>query len=220
MDVRVGFVVLLVLAGNWGCDARNLVAPGVENAGGNVDMCTICEDYASLALVYLGENKTQAEIMDTLHNACFQMHNLKEQCITLVDYYAPLFFSEVSSVQPEGFCKRVGLCRNAMLSSLPRKQDKCDLCHNAIDEILVKLKDPETKMEIIQMLLKACNSVENYMKKCKSLVFEFGPMILIDAQKFIEKTDICSTFHACSKPQSYTEEVLADDGKIEMVTSS
>jgi len=64
----------------------------------------------------------------------------------VVDYYAPLFFLEVSSVQPERFCKQVGFCRNAMISSLSGTRNKCELCHRAVDDFLDKLKDPDTKV--------------------------------------------------------------------------
>ncbi|KMT06581.1 hypothetical protein BVRB_7g157510 [Beta vulgaris subsp. vulgaris] len=214
MDARIGLVVLLVLAGNLVCDARNLMASdvsGSENVGRSVDVCTLCEEYTTLALDYLNQNKTQNEVMDSLHKACLQMHGLAQQCTLLVNYYAPLFFSEVSSVAPEGFCKRVELCRNVMVSSLPEKNNKCDLCHKAMDEALEKLKDPDTELEVIQILLKACNAVGRYAQKCKSMVFEFGPLVLVDATKFIQSVDLCTTFHACSRH---------NEGRIEMVTSS
>ncbi|KAK4582228.1 hypothetical protein RGQ29_025410 [Quercus rubra] len=43
-------------------------------------------------------------------------------------------------------------------------------------------------LEIIELLLKACNSMENYVKKCKKMVFEYGPLILANAEKFLEST--------------------------------
>jgi len=66
--------------------------------------------------------------------------------MTMVDHYAPLFFLEVSSMQPEELCDGAGLCSKVRMSSLSGKQNKCDLCHNAVDEVLVKLKDPDTKV--------------------------------------------------------------------------
>ncbi|XP_057549664.1 uncharacterized protein LOC130827823 [Amaranthus tricolor] len=220
MDIRVG-LVLLFIAGNLVCDAIkdvSLEVSGTENSGGFIDVCTLCEDYTTMALRYLSENKTQNEIMDSLHKACFELHGLADQCTMLVNYYAPLFFLEVSSVQPEGFCKKIGLCRNALMFSRPEKTTPCDLCHKAMDEALEKLKDPDTELEVIQVLLKACDAVGNYVRKCKSLVFEFGPIILVDATKFIENIDLCSTFHACRKQNIGTQELV--DGRIKMVTSS
>ncbi|TQE05917.1 hypothetical protein C1H46_008441 [Malus baccata] len=63
-------------------------------------------------------------------------------------------------------------------------------------------------LEIIELLLKACNSVENYTKKCKRLVFEYGPLILTNAEQFLETTDICTALHACnSNKASITEHI-------------
>ncbi|KAJ8428643.1 hypothetical protein Cgig2_017142 [Carnegiea gigantea] len=223
MDVRVGLILLSFLACSWACDARILATAnlsGEENSIGNVDFCTICEDYANVTLNYLNDTKTQTEVMNSLHRACSQMHGLEDLCMTMVDHYAPLFFLEVSSMQPEELCDGAGLCSKVKMSSLSGKQNKCDLCHNAVDEVLVKLKDPDTKLGIIEVLLKACNAMEDYSKKCKSMVFQYGPLILVKAEKFIEDVDICTTLHACSKQNAITADVLLAEGGIAMVTSS
>ncbi|GAB4833192.1 hypothetical protein Ancab_031436 [Ancistrocladus abbreviatus] len=222
MDARVGLLFVLVLSINWATDARNLVSSdlsGFEEVGKKVDVCTFCEQYASEAVTYLSENKTQTEVIELLQTTCSQLHSLKEQCITLVDYYATIFFSEVSSMQADEFCKKVNLCEEARISSVSMKEDKCDVCQHAVAEILQKLQDPDAKLEIIEMLLKGCDAVENYVKKCKAMVFEYGPQILANAQKFLEHTDICSTIHACSSPKTTSQEVLSES-QILMVTSS
>ncbi|KAH9605682.1 hypothetical protein KSS87_004918 [Heliosperma pusillum] len=199
MDVRVGLLVLLALAGNWVSDARDIAdlkVSGVEEAVRRIDLCAVCEEYVTVALNYLNDDKTHEEIMMALHDSCSQMRNLADQCTVMVDRYAALFFTDVSSVQPEGFCKEVGLCKNAMVSSLPAKRNKCEL-------------------DIIEKLLKACNSVgDKYKTKCKKMVFEFGPVLLVDAGSFVEKLDLCTTFHACTRHPAKIE------GMIEMVTSS
>ncbi|XP_074311877.1 uncharacterized protein LOC141647549 [Silene latifolia] len=219
MDFRVGLLVLIVFAGNLVSDARDLATsegPGVDVAGTKIDVCTLCEQYVTVALDYLTDEKTQNEVLEALHKTCSQMHNLADQCMTMVDQYAETFFSEISSVQPEGICKKVGLCRNSMVSSLSEKKDKCDVCHQAVNGVIDMLKDPDTELGIIERLLKACNAVsDRYKHKCKNIVFEFGPVLLVDAGSFFEKLDICSTFHACTRHQPKMEEAM-----IEMVTSS
>ncbi|KAK9723657.1 hypothetical protein RND81_05G016200 [Saponaria officinalis] len=218
MDVRVGLLVLLVLAGNWVSDARDIEASKVS--GVDMDVCTLCEEYVTVALDYLNDDKTHDEVLEALHKSCSQMRNLAEQCTTVVDRYAEMFFTDISSVQPLGFCKTIGLCRKATVSSLPAKRTKCEICHQAVDEMLEKLKDPDTELGIIESLLKACNAVgDKYKSKCKKMVFEFGPVLLVDAGSFVEKLDICTTFHACPRNQAETKEVFPK-GMIEMVTSS
>jgi saposin len=224
MDVRVGLLVLFVLGANWACGARQLENPFISDieinynaldgkiqaskeVTGNQNVCTLCEEFAAEALDYLGENKTQKEIIEVLHLACHRTHSLKHQCITLVDYYAPLFFLEISSIQPGLFCQKVDLCQKIAMFSAQIQEDSCELCHHAVSEVLDKLKDPDTQMEIIEILLKACNSVETYMKKCKRIVFEYGPLVLANAEKFLETTDICTTLHACKSKTSVSQDV-------------
>ncbi|CAL5321739.1 unnamed protein product [Camellia sinensis] len=48
-----------------------------------------------------------------------------------------------------------------------------DILHNTY----ARLIPFEQKLEIIELLLKACDAVENYVKKCKTLVFEYRPFI-------------------------------------------
>ncbi|KAJ9179640.1 hypothetical protein P3X46_007990 [Hevea brasiliensis] len=224
MAMRMGLLFLLVLGAGWACAARqmadtrlsyksmvitDIAATQVKDheqeredqaSNGitrNNQVCTLCEDFASQALDYLTENKTQTEIIDVLHVACSQVPSFKQQCITLVDYYAPLFFLEVSSVQAEEFCRKVNLCHEMVFISSKLQQDKCGICHRAVSEVLLKLKNPDTQLEIIEILLKGCDSMENYAAKCKKLVFEYGPIILVNAEQFLETRDICTMLHAC-----------------------
>ncbi|KAG6643538.1 prosaposin-like isoform X2 [Carya illinoinensis] len=231
MDVRVGLLLLVVLGASWACDARQLVSTELHRGNGiqisvmeinyqdhdikvqsmeedlrNDKVCTLCEEFASEALDYFAENKTQTEILAILHVACSQVGLFKRECITLVDYYAPLFFSEVSTLQPEEFCRKVNLCQQIAMVSSQFHEDSCALCHRAVSEIEVKLKDPDTQLEIVELLLKACNSMENYAKKCKKMVFEYGPLILANAEKMLETTDICTTLHACNSPAASSNE--------------
>ncbi|KAF7143719.1 hypothetical protein RHSIM_Rhsim05G0229000 [Rhododendron simsii] len=229
MDVKVGLLVLLVFSASRACDARELMSVWqsgretvtfdvsvlqinqLESEGGlkgseelvqNSQFCTLCEEFATEALEYLEEDKTQTEIIEMLHNTCSQLRSLEQQCITLVDYYVPLFFDQVGSVEPEDFCQKINLCEQAVMTSQPQSEDKCEICHDAVAEVLQKLKDPDTQLEIIEILLKACNAMEGHVKKCKRLVFEYGPLILSNAEQFLEKTDMCNAIHACNSPSA------------------
>ncbi|PON94412.1 Saposin, chordata [Trema orientale] len=232
MEMRVGLLVLFLLVANWVCDARQLANPylseiqiryemqdrEIQVSNGvskNDKVCTLCEEYAAQALDYLDQNKTQTEIIEILHQSCSKLHSFKPQaCDTLVDYYAPLFFLEISTIQPSDFCKKVNLCEQIVMISSQLREDSCGLCHHAVEEVLTKLKDPDTKMEIIEVLLKACNSIKDYERKCKSIVFEYGPLFLANAQKYLENADICTTLHACKSPKANSwaaEETLRSD---------
>ena len=83
------------------------------------------------------------------NSECFSFFLFVGQCVTLVDYYAPLFFLEVTSVEPVDFCRKVNLCQQVATFASQLKEDSCGLCHRTVSEVLVKLKDPDTQVPII-----------------------------------------------------------------------
>ncbi|XP_039057433.1 proactivator polypeptide-like 1 [Hibiscus syriacus] len=217
MGVRFGILFLFVLGASWTCDARLLEAAPLVASDASVmqinqgqdeeivvnivrkdNVCTFCEEYATEAIDFLSRNKTQTKIVELLHNSCSHIPSFEQQCITLVDYYVPLFFMEISSIQPGDVCQKVNLCQKVAHISSQIRENSCGVCHHAVSEVLTKLKDPDTQLEIIEILLKACNSVQDYVKKCKKIVFEYGPLILVNAEHFLETTDICTILHACN----------------------
>lgn len=221
MDTRV-LLFLVVVSSFWCSQARDLpefLLPYGKFSEGEVrpaekvtkdqNLCTLCEEFASQALNYLNENKTQTEIISSLHKSCSKIPSFKQQCIVLVDYYAPLFFLEVSSVQPENFCRKVALCGKDISVPQQLSKDTCDLCHDALTEALLKLKDPDTELEIVELLLKACTKLDKAVKKCKRLVFEYAPIILINAAEFLEKTDVCTLLHACDAAPANSDSMHA-----------
>ncbi|KAL3615749.1 hypothetical protein CASFOL_040043 [Castilleja foliolosa] len=208
MDTTRALLFLFVVSSFWCCNARDLTANRVtfkseivtEGEAQHVKderLCTLCEEFAGQALNYLSENKTQTEIIDTLHKSCSKIPSFKQQCILLVDYYAPLFFLEVSSIETDQFCRKVDLCQEKVSISHRLSQDKCGVCRNVVTEALLKLKEPDTELEILQLLLKTCNSIGKNVKKCKRLVFQYAPIILVDAEQFLETNDVCTILHAC-----------------------
>ncbi|XP_043704447.1 proactivator polypeptide-like 1 [Telopea speciosissima] len=235
MGVRVWLLFLLVLGIIWACvDARTLLISDLSVlqisykepkseiqastvATTNERVCTLCEQFTTQALEYLGDNKTQTQIIKDLHLACHKLHSFKQQCITLVDYYTPLFFMELDTIQPEDFCWKMNLYDQILIAS--PEQNGCTLCHHAVAEILIKLKDPDTQLEIIEMLLKGCDSVENHVKECKKLVFDHGPLLMDNAVQFLELTDICSALHAC-KPSATVVGHESSDAEISKLSQT
>ncbi|KAK4802739.1 hypothetical protein SAY86_000942 [Trapa natans] len=146
MDMRICLLLLFTLSAAWSSHARQLSEQHQqEDVSRNENLCTLCEEYAVQALDYLNNNITQIEVLQLLHERCSRMPTFKQQCITLVDYYAPLFFLEVSSIQPSEFCQKVNLCEQITLLSA-QNEDSCQLCHQAVFEVLDKLKDPDTQV--------------------------------------------------------------------------
>ncbi|KAI3674769.1 hypothetical protein L2E82_51884 [Cichorium intybus] len=231
MGGKLGLVFVVLLAASMVCNARELTTTfknkmsvisvlqsntakrfGVlGNMGKNDNLCSLCEEYASEALFYLEQNKTQTEIISILHQSCDKLQSLKRQCVTLVDYYAPLFFLEITTIKPEDFCGKVNLCKEVVAYGQELKENSCDVCHLAVSEAVSLLKDPDNQLEILELLLKQCKNVEKYLPKCKTLVFEYAPLILANAEQFLEKEDICTKLHACDSYNSIEEASLISD---------
>nr|VDC89019.1 unnamed protein product [Brassica oleracea] len=111
---------------------------------------------------------------------CSQIPPLQKQA----DRYTQRFFTQVSLLKPHHICKSLNLCQPPLHS-----QGNCDACHDTVSQLLPKLKDPQTKLKIIRLLLKECKSLNNYEDKCKKMVFEYGPLMLADLENFLEKKD-------------------------------
>ncbi|CAN6342441.1 unnamed protein product [Urochloa humidicola] len=203
--VQVTFVISFVLWCATSLAFDDAAAIKTYNAGTassaikeNPQLCQLCEEFASEALFYLKENETQTEIIDTLHQACSKFPSLKLECTRLVDYYAPLFFSKVASLSPEGFCVSVSFCAESTFIRLPRHEDTCTLCHEVVDEIVTNLEDPDMEqLKIIEILLKGCNNAENFVQKCKRLIIQSAPIVMEYIKKFLEKKDFCNSIHVC-----------------------
>ncbi|KAJ0979229.1 hypothetical protein J5N97_014703 [Dioscorea zingiberensis] len=172
-----------------------------NGSGRNEQICTLCEDFASQTLSYLQDHETQTAVISGLHQVCSKLFSLKHQCLTMVDYYVPLFFANVALIQPEEFCQKVNLCEMMASLRLPNRDGPCTICHNLVVEFLTKLKDPDLQLEIIEVLLKACGKVEDHVQECKKLVFHYGPLVMFELEKFLETTDICAAIHVCKASQ-------------------
>ncbi|CAJ1810744.1 unnamed protein product [Sphenostylis stenocarpa] len=193
----MALLFLVVLGAAWACDARELVKRDqLSKLSRKPDVCALCEEYTAKALDYLNDKKTQQEIIDVLHNTCHQIHSFNQKCITLVDYYAPLFFLEIATIQPGEFCHKINLCHLISYISLQVQEDSCGFYKDTVSTLLAKLKDSDTKLEIIDTTLNVCNSVEKYASKCTRMVLEYGALVFDNAEKFLESTDMCTTIYA------------------------
>ncbi|ESQ40031.1 hypothetical protein EUTSA_v10014673mg [Eutrema salsugineum] len=188
----------------WSCDARNPIF--LESA----EVCELCDKYVTLAIDYLEDDDNQNALVEALHLSCSQIPPFKKQCLSMVDHYTELFFTQVSVMKPDQICKRLNLC----LAATPLShQGNCESCRQTVSQVVSNLKDPEIKLKIIRLLLKECKSLNNYQDKCKKMVFEYGPLMLADLEKFLEKKDVCSILGVCPGPSTYDVpalEALAD----------
>ncbi|XP_013607080.1 PREDICTED: prosaposin-like [Brassica oleracea var. oleracea] len=175
------------------CDASNPIPSVHDN-----QVCELCDKYLTLAIDYLQNEDNQNAFVEALHMTCSQIPPLQKQCLAMVDRYTQRFFTQVSLLKPHHICKSLNLCQPPLHS-----QGNCDACHDTVSQLLPKLKDPQTKLKIIRLLLKECKSLNNYQDKCKKMVFEYGPLMLADLENFLEKKDVCSILGVCPTHSFY-----------------
>lgn len=46
--------------------------------------------------------------------------------------------------------------------------------------------------------------------QCKRVVLEYGPLVFENAEKFLEKTDICTALHACKESTVHSKSLLSE----------
>jgi len=187
------------------CDGKNNDLQYTLGMGRNIPSfvagddktCAMCEQFIEEAAYYVSQNKTQSEVLAALHQTCSKLGVFGTKCNAMVDYYAPLIFVEITTISPKEFCQKMSICSDSSTLALNRQQNNCDVCESAIIEIETHLKDPETKMKVIEMLLDGCKRVPVHEQECKKLVFEYGPLLLTNLEKYLDSNDICSQIHVC-----------------------
>ncbi|KAL1368821.1 hypothetical protein HN51_022958 [Arachis hypogaea] len=212
MEGRImGFLFLIVLSAIWTCNANELAKPDewsitiiTSELNRDSGMCEFCEEYVAEALDYLTDNNTQNEIIGVLHNCCSYMQFYSNECTKLVDYYVPLFITKIASIEPQELCTDANICPFI----LNVQEDSCAKCRATVSAILVKLKDPETQIDITRALMKACNNMEDLKEQCMRVVFKYGPWAIVNAEKLLKTTDICTQLHVCKEEASIMEETL------------
>lgn len=70
------------------------------------------------------------------------------QCLSMVDHYTQLFFTQISEIKSDQICKKLNLCQAMTKAALASQvhQGNCEACRETVSEVITKLKDPETKV--------------------------------------------------------------------------
>lgn len=182
------------------------------NAGDD-KTCAMCEELIEEATYYVSQNTTQAQVLVALHQTCSKLGVFGTECHSMVDYYAPLIFVEIATISPKEFCQKMSICSDSSSLALNRQQINCDVCESALNEIETHLKDPETKMKMIEIMLDGCERVPGHVKECKKLVFEYGPLMLTNLEKYLDSNDICSQIHVCEHATRVSEKNVDLNGQ-------
>ncbi|KAF3330429.1 proactivator polypeptide-like 1 isoform X2 [Carex littledalei] len=178
--------------------------------------CQLCEQYASEAIDYLSRSETQTEIFSALYHVCSKLDYIKQQCITMVDYYVPLLFEEVEDISPDDFCDRFKLCKGDsrqrlslvegdnykptklenMLMKSKKSSQWCKICEKFATDALSYLEKNQTQTEIIAFLHQDCAKLDNFEEECVVLVDYYSPLLFSEIKK-ISPENFCENIHFC-----------------------
>ncbi|XP_057467274.1 uncharacterized protein LOC130756716 [Actinidia eriantha] len=173
----------------------------------NANKCVfLCEAFVSIILKYLKQSTTPIEMFDIVRKSCSQMGSFEQQCTTMVDRFGSQLIMEIGTMQPGFLCGKFNFSEhNTLMTSSLQSLDQyslysldwCNLCHFVIAEVVVQLKDPDTRAAIIQGLSSACYFAMEYAGMCQALVSGIGPVALLELERFLESGDLCTTFRVC-----------------------
>jgi hypothetical protein len=67
-----------------------------------------------------------------------------------VDYYSSLLFAEIKKISPGKFCEKINFCISEA-TNIHKKikqytEDTCSTCEEVVEQITIKLKDPDTQV--------------------------------------------------------------------------
>eukprot|EP00250_Pteridium_aquilinum_P017264 c23537_g1_i3 orf=305-1366(-) len=166
--------------------------------------CKMCMEYATEALSYAQDSKTEEEIMNALHSQCAKLGDFSSRCDMLVDTYGPIYISKLDSTTPEQVCQKVGIC------SAPSIKDpsNCATCEFAVYQLKAKLRNPAVQDKMLEMLLDHCTKVPAHVDQCKELVTQYGPLILANIDTYVDPKTICTEIHACDSKKKLSDDML------------
>ncbi|KAG9147938.1 hypothetical protein Leryth_003533 [Lithospermum erythrorhizon] len=58
---------------------------------GRNEVCTMCEEFASDAVNYISNNKTQTDIIEMLHQSCSKMFSFKQEVCIKTSFQSLIF---------------------------------------------------------------------------------------------------------------------------------
>ncbi|CAA6658131.1 unnamed protein product [Spirodela intermedia] len=189
--------------------------------------CHSCREVSRKAERFLNDPSLYKEVEKISGEVCHIIRSdLQVKCRKLLELYLRegiLFFQIV--FLEKNLCNYTGFCpasnRTNSSSSISAEQSPirlpslgeinlpsfmmkaragCDACHVAAEQIRRGLDDHEQQIKIIKALLEACESLPSHANQCKRSVFQYGPLVLGNLQKFLIGNDLCILLRMCDSP--------------------
>jgi saposin len=166
--------------------------------------CVMCEFVIREIDSMLGDNATEAEIIQALDKVCGLMPDtIKAQCIQFVDEYGRAIIAMLEQqLDPKEVCTALGLCNSLVTSnkaSKPLEKDEyCGVCEVVIQYLDSLLEDNKTVANIEKYLEIICNFLpKNYKKQCVDIIDKYGAGIIILLEEIADPKVICTKLGLC-----------------------
>jgi saposin len=203
--------------------------------------CELCTLVLTFVEKEVGSNKTEASITKALEKVCSHLPGaLGAGCKTLVDTYAAQIITAIINNEPPATaCKNLKLCASSETSfeqpgaAPPAKVDgaiECFLCEKMMGLIIEEIGNNKTDAKIIKALENVCAKIPlGLAGPCKSIVDEYGPMILqsiasgADPKATSQKIKVCpnsaSAFAATVARTVALREQRAERGRTQVIAT-
>ena len=162
--------------------------------------CAACEYLMSLVESVLGNNATEAEIVQFVDKVCTLVPgSLKPACESLIETYGPkLIQFLLDREDPATFCAQVGLCKKSV-SSAPRSSILCSVCNVAISYLENYITANSTEAEITSLVEGMCNKLPSVLAgACDAFVEQYGAYLINWLVNKEPPSKFCSTIGLCS----------------------
>jgi len=167
-----------------------------QNSGG----CALCEFVVSKLEGWIGENSTEAEIINAVENVCTVIPStLRSQCVNLIEAYGDEMIQMfLNKETPDVICKQLSLCSSARASV--SSGALCALCEWVVQESEQYLAQNSTEAQIQAALDSACSDLPAALSSlCQTFVNTYASQII---QLLINKEDpatVCTTVGLCTQ---------------------
>jgi len=173
--------------------------------------CALCQWAVAKIELYLKDNQTDAEIVESLDQACsiFVDTNWVSECQSMVSQFAPAIIDYiVSSGTPDQVCATLKLCNSSRIDAFAVTANPfyCTACTFVTQQVENYLEANHTESEILVFLEKDCDVLGVIDKKlvaaCQAVVEQYGPTII---QMLINKESpdtICTQIGLCNSTLS------------------
>eukprot|EP00762_Andalucia_godoyi_P005716 ANDGO_06396.mRNA.1 hypothetical protein len=205
------------------CAPSSMEAPVAVKA--NVVECELCKLIMGEAEKLIGNQRTEANIMDILDNKlCAALPaSLSGMCVELVaDYFPALVQAFLQKETPPVICYELTLCNSptkcgsrsaskVAIDMMPievaaapvQNAVECEICKLIISEAEKIIASNRTEAAILNGLDQVCAKLPASLNDiCQSLIATYLPVIVYELSEFATPAKVCSEIKICPAPSA------------------